>query len=231
MAKVSKPKSAPGIDMTPMVDLAFLLVTFFMLSANFRSDEVVPVDVPASIAETIIPNDMLVRVTVDQSGRVFFGLAAKGDVKKNMLMQVGEKYNIKFTNKQVEEFDKLSDFGCAINQLPQYLDMPAHERAMFVESGKTMGIPTDSTNNQLAEWIKAGRTGLLAYGEEAFMAAKADPNAKDVNAKDFKPKFVLKVDGKAAYIHAKKVVETFRDLKENNLSFITSLKADPRKNH
>lgn len=227
MAKVSKPKSAPGIDMTPMVDLAFLLVTFFMLSANFRSDEVVAVDVPASIAETIIPNDMLVRVTVDHNGRVFYGLTAKGDVKKNTLMRVAEKYKVQFTKEQIEEFDKLSDFGCAINQLPQYLDMPAHERAIFVESGKTMGIPTDSTNNQLEEWIKAGRSEMLAYGEAAFIAAKE--KSADVNAKDFKPKFVLKVDGNAEYIHAKKVVETFRDLKENNLSFITSLKADPRK--
>lgn len=227
MAKISKPKSAPAIDMTPMVDLAFLLVTFFMLSANFRSDEVVPVDVPHSIAETIIPNNMLVRVTVDDKGRVFFGVAGKEDVKKNMLLRVAEQYKMTFTPKQIEEFTKLEDFGCNIAQLPAYLDMEGHERKSFVETGKTMGIPTDSTNNQLQDWIKAGRAEMLVFGEAEFTDAKA--KGYDVKANDYKPKFVLKVDGRAEYIHAKKVVETFRDLKENNLSFVTSLRADPRK--
>lgn len=229
MAKVSKPKSAPGIDMTPMVDLAFLLVTFFMLSANFRTDEIVPVDVPASIAETVIPNSMLVRVTVDQNGRVFYGIAGKEDVKKNMLMRMSEKYKIPFSNEQLDEFSTLTDFGCAITQLPAYLDMSEHDRQQFIESGKTLGIPTDSINNQLKDWISAGRTELLANGESEYLAAKA--KGYDVRVADFKPKFVLKVDGNAEYIYAKKVVETFRDLKENNLSFITSLKADPRKTH
>lgn len=227
MAKISKPKSAPAIDMTPMVDLAFLLVTFFMLSANFRTDEIVPVDVPASIAETIIPNSMLVRVTVDKSGRVFYGLDAKEEVKKAMLMDMSKKYNIAFTNKQIDEFVKLTDFGCTMSQLPDYLNMQSHERTQFVETGKTMGIPTDSTNNQLKDWISTGRTELLTYGEEEYIRLKEEK--KDVKVADFKPKFVLKVDGNADYIHAKKVIETFRDLKENNLSFITTLKADPRK--
>jgi hypothetical protein len=37
------------------------------------------------------------------------------------------------------------------------------------------------------------------------------------------------VDGKAEYVYAKKVIETFRDLNINNLNFVTGLKADPRK--
>lgn len=227
MAKVSKPKSAPGIDMTPMVDLAFLLVTFFMLSANFRSDEVVPVDVPASIAENVIPNSMLVRVTVDRNGRVFYGIAGKEEAKQKMLLHVAEKYKMQFTPRQVQEFVKLSDVAVSISQLPAFLDMNEHERAQVVD--KTMGVPTDSTNNQLKDWITAGRSELLALGESEFLAAKA--KGMDVKVTDFKPKFVLKVDGNADYIFAKRVVETFRDLKENNLSFITSLKADPRKTH
>lgn len=225
MAKVSKPKSAPGIDMTPMVDLAFLLVTFFMLSANFRSDEIVPVDVPASIAENVIPNNMLVRVTVDKSGRVFYGIAGKEDTKKNMLLRMSEKYKIPFSNEQVQEFTKLSDIGCSMSQLPAYLSMNEHDRTKFIES--SAGVPTDSTNNQLKDWITAGRAELLALGESEYMTARE--KGVDVKVSDFKPKFVLKVDGNADYVYAKKVVETFRDLKENNLSFITSLKADPRK--
>jgi biopolymer transport protein ExbD len=39
MSKKPSKGGAPALDMTPMVDLAFLLVTFFMLTASFRSAE------------------------------------------------------------------------------------------------------------------------------------------------------------------------------------------------
>jgi biopolymer transport protein ExbD len=45
---------------------------------------------------------------------------------------------------------------------------------------------------------------------------------------DFKPKFILKVDGKAVYLHAQNVINTFRDLNLNNLNFITSAEQAPQ---
>ena len=49
MPKIKIPKSSPSIDMTPMVDLAFLLVTFFMLAASFRASEPVTVNPVSAI--------------------------------------------------------------------------------------------------------------------------------------------------------------------------------------
>ena len=67
MPKIKAPKGSPSIDMTPMVDLAFLLVTFFMLSASFRSSEPVDVDIPTSISDKIIPENVLLITTLGGS--------------------------------------------------------------------------------------------------------------------------------------------------------------------
>lgn len=226
MAKVSKPKSAPAIDMTPMVDLAFLLVTFFMLSANFRTDEVVQVDTPSSISEMTMPENVVL-ITVDQGGRIYFGISGKEEAKQNLLKRMSEKYKVPFSQDQIETFGKLTDFGCTIQEMPAFLNMSSEDRKRYIAEGKTMAIPADSTNNQLKDWINYGNIEMLAVGETAYFAAK--DKGFDPNINEFKPKFVLKVDGKAAYLYAKKVIETFRDLHINNLNFITSLEADPRK--
>jgi biopolymer transport protein ExbD len=217
MAKISKPKSAPAIDMTPMVDLAFLLVTFFMLSANFRSDEVVQVDTPSSISDMTMPENVVL-ITVDQGGRVYYGIKGKEEAKRNVLLRMSEKYKVPFSPEQIETFGKLTDFGCTIQEMPAFLN---------IAEGKTMAIPTDSTNNQLKDWVNFGNIEMLAVGEKAYFDAK--DKGLEPNINEFKPKFVLKVDGKAEYLYAKKVIETFRDLKLSNLNFITSLEADPRK--
>jgi biopolymer transport protein ExbD len=47
----------------------------------------------------------------------------------------------------------------------------------------------------------------------------------DVN--DFKPKFILRVDGEAVYAHAQNVINVFRDLKLNNLNFVTTTELAP----
>ena len=216
MGKIKAPKASPTIDMTPMVDLAFLLVTFFMLSANFRSDEPVQVDTPSSIADAEIPKNVIM-ITVDKEGRVFYGFTGGQEARKNLLLRMGDRYKVKFNSEQVKEFSLLSSFGCSIQQLPQYLDLESEKRKELKST-----IPTDSTNNQLKDWISFGNEEGLSAGKVKYDEATSKTSEK-VNMNDFKPKYVLKVDGKALYSEAKVVIETFRDLKLNNLNFVTSL--------
>ncbi|MBL0078360.1 MAG: biopolymer transporter ExbD [Bacteroidetes bacterium] len=58
MGKVKPHRSSTTIDMTPMVDLAFLLVTFFMLTAKFRPEEPVQVTTPKVIHKLLYPKMM-----------------------------------------------------------------------------------------------------------------------------------------------------------------------------
>lgn len=213
------PKSTPSIDMTPMVDLAFLLVTFFMLSASFRSNEPVEVDVPTSISDHIIPEN-IVMVTIDKGGRVFFNMSDP-EARRELLQNMSAKYKTVLSQEQIDEFVYMSTFGCSMQELPTYLSLESEKRKMF----NTVGIPSDSTKNQLKDWIFYGNIAALNTGKTAYEEAKMKGESPEVN--DFKPKFILKVDGKAAYVHAQNVISTFRDLHLNNLNFVTSMEAAP----
>ena len=219
MPKIKMPKGTPTIDMTPMVDLAFLLVTFFMLTASFRNAEPVTVETPSSISDKIIPENVLM-VTLDKDGRVFFNLSDV-EARKEMLKNMLQKYKFGLSEEKVEEFSFMSTFGCTMQELPAYMNTEAAKRASF----PTQGIPTDSTKNELLDWLSfaagaAGNTGRTAF-EEAKLKG-GEPKMED-----FKPKFILRVDSKTLYKDAQVVIDVFRDLNLNNLNFVTSAEAIP----
>ena len=220
MPKIKVPKHSPSIDMTPMVDLAFLLVTFFMLAANFRSNEPVDVETPSSISDKIIPENVLM-VTIDKGGRIFVNLSHT-EARKEMLQNMSAKYKVAFSEKQIEAFAGMSSFGCSMQELPKYIDMSGEERKQF----NTIGIPADTSNNQLKDWIFYGNIAALNTGKTKYEEASLNGLNPEIN--DFKPKFILKVDGKAVYLHAQNVINTFRDLNLNNLNFITSAEQAPQ---
>jgi biopolymer transport protein ExbD len=59
------------IDMTPMVDVAFLLLIFFMSTTQFKPPEVVAVDLPMSQSEIHVPETGTIILTINQTGQVF----------------------------------------------------------------------------------------------------------------------------------------------------------------
>lgn|SRR5574343_480493 len=221
MPKIKMPKSSPSIDMTPMVDLAFLLVTFFMLAASIRPSDPVDVDIPTSISDMAIPANVVL-VTVDAGGRVFFKMSDP-EAKRELINSMMGKYKtLKLTEKQVEEFTLMETFGCTVSELPEYLDLSTDERRQF----NTPGIPyLDSTKNQLRDWIDFGNRAAVNSGRTAYEVAQMDGLNPD--PKDFVPKFILRVDSKTLYANAQKVIDVFRDLELNNLNFITSLEMAP----
>lgn len=187
-----------------MVDLAFLLVTFFMLTAQFRPEEAVAVDTPSSMSQSPIPTENLMTIIVDSSGRVFWDFTDK-KVRTEVIKQLATKYNFQLTEEQVTRFTNLNALGMPAQMLPQYLELnsPAERKVMDKQYA---GIPVDSANNQLFTWISI--TQQIFYSEAKF-----------------NPLVALKGDGNVSYSVMNKVIKTFQSpgIKINRFKMITDL--------
>lgn len=211
MPKVKIAVKTPRLDMTPMVDLAFLLVTFFMLTTKFRPDEPVIVDMPSSVSEKILPENVLM-VTIDSLGRVFYNIEGQ-QTRKDLLAAIGNRNNITFTEAEAHRFALLSTIGIPTQNLKQYLGADEAMRAQMNKA--TGGIPIDSMNNQLADWIVFGWTAAVQNAE------------KKNKSKDLR--FAIRGDGRAVYTTIKRVVEIFQQQKINRFNLITNLEDNPNK--
>ena len=77
MPKIKKKRLGYALDMTPMVDVAMLLLTFFMMTTQFRPEEATAIDMPASHAPFKMPETDIMVVTINREGRVFLGVDAQ----------------------------------------------------------------------------------------------------------------------------------------------------------
>ena len=77
MSKVKSKRIGFRIDMTPMVDVAFLLLTFFMLTTKFKPPEPVQIDLPSSHAEQKVPESDILTVSVSGENRYFMGVSSQ----------------------------------------------------------------------------------------------------------------------------------------------------------
>ncbi|AMJ64417.1 ExbD/TolR family protein [Hymenobacter sp. PAMC 26628] len=175
MPKVKPHRTSPSLDMTPMVDLAFLLVTFFMLTTKFAPEETVVVDTPSSTSDIKLPESNVITLTIDKNKRVFFGLD-DDKAKVATLQKVAAKYGVTFNPSQTKAFGNLTNFGVPVGQLGSLLSMDADQRKAVAKTEP--GIPMDSLNNQLIDWVMEARKANLAlYKKQTFIAIKGDGNA------------------------------------------------------
>jgi biopolymer transport protein ExbD len=78
MSKHKKKRVGIRIDMTPMVDVALLLLTFFMMTTQFKPPEDVEVIIPSSHSEFKLPESHIMMVYVTKEGRIFLGVDKQG---------------------------------------------------------------------------------------------------------------------------------------------------------
>ena len=73
MPKIKKARVSVKVDMTPMVDVAFLLLTFFMLTTQFRPPEEVQISLPSSHSSFKLPESNVMLITLSKDNRILLG--------------------------------------------------------------------------------------------------------------------------------------------------------------
>ncbi len=210
MPKIKITKSAPALDMTPMVDLAFLLVTFFMLTAKFRVNEAVAVVTPSSHSQKILPENVM-QVTVDTAGRAFFALDGQ-EVRRAMLAEMADKYKLQVTEADAKRFSVMGEFGVPVDKLVTYIR--GDEKARLKLDQESGGIPMDSVNNQLGDWI------FFGWNEkQRFQQTNDIP-------KDNWCRISIKADGRTDYKIIKRVIQVFQDRNLNSFHLITDMETE-----
>ena len=202
MANVKMSKKAAAIDMTAMCDVAFLLLTFFILTATAKQQEPLPVDTPASTVQTKLPETDLATITVGK-GKVFFDLKGR-EQRKRTLELMGQKYSVAFTEDEKARFALMEGFGVPIQNLKSIIAMNSTERS---KAGVQSSIPKDSLDNQLADWIQNARIANIEIDNKELQIA-------------------IKGDAKEEYPQIKRIMDILQDQKINSFNLVTGLRGD-----
>ena len=171
MPRVKVARKSTAIDMTAMCDVAFLLLTFFILTAKPKVEDPSKAEVPASSKEVTIPEDNVLMVSIGQQNKIFLSFSGN-DVRSETLKTMGEKYNVSFTPAEINKFSNTEIFGVPMNQLKQFLNLQSSDLKTFEQKG----IPADTTiNNELSNWILTARQADRAlHGKDYSIAIKGD---------------------------------------------------------
>ena len=71
MGRAKLPRKSTNIDMTAMCDVAFLLLSFFILATKFKPPEALSVVTPSSVSTKVAPEKDVVQFIIDKDGKVY----------------------------------------------------------------------------------------------------------------------------------------------------------------
>lgn len=195
MPKVKIPRKSTAIDMTAMCDVAFLLLTFFILTTKFRPQEVVNIDIPFSTAQIPIPESNIMMFQIAPDGRVFFGLDDQ-NTRLKLLDRLSADYQLAFSEDQRNAFKTLELWGMDIRALPDFLNMDPNERAKIQQPG-----------------LNFDTTGMQTQVEDLILFSRQENNDLRI---------AIKGDKTAKYKEFDKLIKALQNRKVNKFNLITS---------
>jgi biopolymer transport protein ExbD len=204
MAKIKMKKKSTSTDMTAMCDVAFLLLTFFILTATAKVPEALPVDMPSSTVQSKLPDSDLAIITIgkgaDGKSKVFFDIKGR-EIRKRTLEGMGAKFGVQFSEDDKTKFALMDDFGVPVASLKSIIALKAADRTKADQPG----IPIDSLDNQLKEWLLISRRASI-----------------DIDNKELQ--IAIKGDAKEQYPQIKKIMDILQDQKINSFNLVTGMR-------
>lgn len=177
MPRAKIPRKSTNIDMTAMCDVAFLLLSFFILATQFKPAEALAVVTPTSVQTTVIDMKNVAMVTMDKDGKVFFSLSDdEEDKKRDIIEAVNKTKGLNLTEAEMQNFERAGSYiGVPFSQLKSFLQRSPEELA--AGASNLSGIPVlDTLNNELTVWM--GATVAAFQGGTMNLLVKGDNDAK-----------------------------------------------------
>jgi biopolymer transport protein ExbD len=174
MPSVKIPRKSTFVDMTPFVDVAFLILTFFIMATKFKPEEPVEIKTPNSVSTRDLPEDDAIQVTFDSTGRVFFSVLSEKDpkIKYEVIKHINETRSLGLTDAEMKNFVRVPSIGVPFSGLKQLLAIPQEDQKNF----KQPGIPLDTLGGELYYWIRDA-VGTFS-GKKLLFLIKGDNSAK-----------------------------------------------------
>ncbi len=176
MGRAKLPRKSTNIDMTAMCDVAFLLLSFFILATKFKPPEALSVITPSSVSTKVAPEKDVVMLIIDKDGKVYLSVSdANISEKQAMIDDLNTAKNIGLSDAEKANFVKIPNayIGAPFAQLKSYLDKNPADLQHVVKPG----IPAvDSTNNEMVDWIRAAKAAF--QGKKMSVVVKGDDASK-----------------------------------------------------
>lgn len=174
MPSVKIPRKSTDTDMTPFVDVAFLILSFFMLATKFKPPEPVEITTPNSVSTDKLAEKDALLVEMDKNGRVFFSMiTTNNEDKYSVIDNLSKTRNLNLSEAQKKNYVRSGAIGVPFTQLSSLLSVPPENQPAVNQPG----IPvSDSLNNELVYWIRDAITVMA--GRQVDYMIKADNASK-----------------------------------------------------
>ncbi len=185
MPKVKIPRKSTFVDMTAMCDVAFLLLSFFILATKQKPEEVLAVTPPNSISSKAAP-DKSIMITMTQDGRAFLTLGDETK-KREVLEDINKTQGLNLSPAEINKWYSDRFIGMPLGQTKSLLAMRTAP-----DPSKMPGIPIDTAKNEMVDWVRS-ITNAYAGGDqkklEEILLVKGDNNTKYPVFKQIKEAF------------------------------------------
>src|SRR5688500_5318918 len=113
MPSVKIPRKSTDTDMTPFVDVAFLILAFFIMATKFKPPAPVEITTPTSVSTEQLPENDALLVELDPNGRVFFTMLADNnpDAKYKVISNLNKTRNLNLSEAEMQNFKKTHAIG------------------------------------------------------------------------------------------------------------------------